>query len=217
MAGEYSQIDVLWVIRLTFQLSLGPLCFIKSFETCHFQTLSTLLSGYAMSEPLVYGVLIGQIATTFLGVHLLTSYSQEEPEGSHDDGESNSPSHPPAPQRATSSASLNLLLPTTSRLSERTPLLIPVAVSPESANLPALGGSGSYKGRLLKRTSTGDFTPHLGLSSQAGFLLMATTPPNIPPGLLSNRRERSSSRSQVPQSVDVERGGKSDGRRGTVS
>lgn len=169
--------------------------------------------------------LISQIGTTFLGVHLLTSYSQAEPHDEDDDTHDETHvSPPPAPQRATSSASLNLLLPTTSRLSERTPLLIPVTESPQTGIHTAQAGVGSpaLKGRLMKRTSTGDFTPHLGISSQAGFLLMATTPPSaVPPGLLAGRRERSASRSQLPTiasvAADMENGGKGDGRRGTIS
>lgn len=158
----------------------------------------------------------GQIATTFLGVYLLTTFSNsnsdddEEPDPDSESLDPRSSRGPPAaPQRATSSASLNLLLPSTSRLSERTPLLIPVPGSqgryPAAAALPP-ATVGSLTGRLLKRTSTGDFAPTLGLSSQAGFLLMATTPPSaVQAGAI--RRDRSGSRTWIsPPNLDEERG-----------
>ena len=153
------------------------------------------------------------MATTFLGVHILTSYSN--PDGEEDENDNND-RPPPGPQRALSSASLNLLLPTSSRLSERTPLLIPINGSTETGTLQTTPpgvlnpGSGSLKGRLLKRTSTGDFAPTLGLSSQAGFLLMATTPPSSATGMLASRRERSASRGQVPHYTEEGRGTRDD-------
>lgn len=67
----------------------------------------------------------------------------------------------------------------------------------------------------MKRTSTGEFTPTLGLSSQAGFLLMATTPPTASSAVLSARRQRSASQSQVQGYMDEERGRQ--GRRGRVA
>jgi len=143
----------------------------------------------------------------------LTSFSEPAADS---DSPSETPRAPTGPQRALSSASLNLLLPSTSRLTERTPLLIPVTETPEgtipipysalSSISPPASGSGIVKGRLLKRTSTSDFTPTLGISSQAGFLLMATTPPTAGFPSQAIRRGRSSSRSQVPVIADTEHG-----------
>ncbi|WVR07918.1 hypothetical protein IAU60_004961 [Kwoniella sp. DSM 27419] len=149
------------------------------------------------------------IATTFVGVHLLTSTPNDQDSASDDGEESDehgSPrrSLPVNPQRASSSASLNLLLPSAVG-SERTPLLAPgpVAIHPSSlregsAAVPSsivVVGSGSGRGRirLSKRTSTSEFTPTLGLGSQAGLLLMATTPPGPNLGGMG-ARGRSSSR-----------------------
>ena len=142
-----------------------------------------------------------QISTTFFGVYLLTKFSDQ---GDRTGQPESSSTHqtPTRVQRATSSASLNLLLPTTSRLptGERTPLLIPIAQSPETirqftdSTTPSSAPGTLPKLRLVKRTSTSDFTPTLGINSQAGFLLMATTPPTTSAPNLMARRDRSASR-----------------------
>ncbi|WVQ95894.1 hypothetical protein IAU59_002993 [Kwoniella sp. CBS 9459] len=69
--------------------------------------------------------------------------------------------------------------------------------SPSSATPAATVASITPTGRikLSKRTSTGEFTPTLGLGSQAGLLLMATTPPN--PHLYMAGRGRSASRTST--------------------
>ena len=134
-----------------------------------------------------------QIATTFLGVYLLTTFSDPETESSEADLSSQNPSRRKQSQRAISSASFNLLLPTSAY--EHTPLLIHtdeqrVIGTPHTA----LGAMGKL--RLMKRSSTGDFTPTLGLNSQAGFLLIATTPPSSMTAANTMRRDRSASRRQ---------------------
>ncbi|ORX37569.1 magnesium transporter NIPA-domain-containing protein [Kockovaella imperatae] len=173
------------------------------------------------------------IATTFLGVHLLTSFSEEEEEPSDestpDQSRATSPTvtYRPLPRAMPTNASLNVLLPSTSRISshsnglsaslnERTPLLVPIA-SPETlANglSPGEGGVASLgRIKLVKKTSTGDFTPTLGLSSQAGFLLMATTPPSAPlPGNFGRRASNlrrpdlEEGRGRAPSSTRIQRG-----------
>lgn len=65
---------------------------------------------------------------------------------------------------------------------EETPLLLPVTVN--NATFPR-------RIKLHKRQSNSNLTPSMG--SQAGFLLLATTPPAGAP----LRRERSTSRSNV--------------------
>ncbi|OCF39666.1 hypothetical protein I317_06521 [Kwoniella heveanensis CBS 569] len=188
------------------------------------------------------------ICTTFLGVHLLTSTSSES--GSEDDsgdlasddGESQVTAKGSIsrsqlqPQRASSSASLNLLIPT-SNSNERMPLLIPqnrnsrmplpihfdnvnpnrgqievrasntsattaygaALSSPSSVTIASVTPTPTTMGRikLSKRTSTGEFTPTLGLGSQAGLLLMATTPPNPQSSHLTTGRGRSASRTTI--------------------
>ncbi|ORY34603.1 magnesium transporter NIPA-domain-containing protein [Naematelia encephala] len=147
------------------------------------------------------------IATTFFGVHLLTS-STDESDSSDDTSIVDEP--PPirafSPQRATSSASLNLLIPAASRSTERSPLLIPTSIIPTQipghvrrvSDAPSIAPGGTFgRARLSKRTSTSDFAPTLGLNSQAGFLLMATTPPLSSAMPSAMKRERSVSRSQV--------------------
>ncbi|KAK8849813.1 hypothetical protein IAR55_005149 [Kwoniella newhampshirensis] len=179
------------------------------------------------------------IATTFLGVYLLTSSQSSAEEAINDnDADQASPttSSVPTLPRASSSRSINLLLPTAvSTANERTPLVPTPSISvrrssatPSSSNTffspPTSGGSiprpigskGSVSAalppgssltrvKLSKRTSTSDFsTPTLGLGSQAGFLLMATTPPGTGfqgrpgpgPGSGPGGRTRSSSRGQ---------------------
>jgi hypothetical protein len=105
-----------------------------------------------------------QIATTFLGVHLLTSYSSP-------------PSHRKHPSRPIRSVPSLTVLP---QVDEHTPLLVPATPRRDSVeqDVPAFSAGSLGRLRLTKRTSTGDFTPTLGISSQAGFLLMATTPPS---------------------------------------
>ncbi|RSH85232.1 hypothetical protein EHS25_005039 [Saitozyma podzolica] len=104
------------------------------------------------------------IATTFLGVHLLTSYSSP-------------PSHRKHPSRPIRSVPSLTVLP---QVDEHTPLLVPATPRRDSVeqDVPAFSAGSLGRLRLTKRTSTGDFTPTLGISSQAGFLLMATTPPS---------------------------------------
>nr|XP_018260091.1 uncharacterized protein I303_07008 [Kwoniella dejecticola CBS 10117]OBR82249.1 hypothetical protein I303_07008 [Kwoniella dejecticola CBS 10117] len=127
------------------------------------------------------------IATTFLGVHLLTSTPSENTSGG--DTDSIRSSRPTQPQRATSSASLNLLLPSSASLNgERAPLLISSPsnwqTSPNNMYTPGLGlgstptsTSTSNRVRLVRIGSNGEFSPALGIGSQAGLLLLATTPP----------------------------------------
>jgi hypothetical protein len=105
-----------------------------------------------------------QIATTFLGVHLLTSYSSP-------------PSHRKHPSRPIRSVPSLTVLP---QVDEHTPLFVPATPRRDSVeqDVPAFSAGSLGRLRLTKRTSTGDFTPTLGISSQAGFLLMATTPPS---------------------------------------
>lgn len=62
-------------------------------------------------------------------------------------------------------------------INENTPLLVPITpnANRQDGSL-STGVSPTIKGfRLLKRASLGDLTPSLG--NQAGFLLLATTPP----------------------------------------
>nr|XP_031858329.1 uncharacterized protein CI109_006300 [Kwoniella shandongensis]KAA5525401.1 hypothetical protein CI109_006300 [Kwoniella shandongensis] len=151
------------------------------------------------------------IATTFLGVHLLTSSqpSSEDENPDEADAEPADPTAPPLP-RISSSRSVNLLLPTSiSAVTERTPLVSNPSFTPalnvrRPSEIPTNTlfsppnsggvGPGTTRIRLSSRTSTTDFsTPTLGLGSQAGFLLMATTPPG--PGFFGpGRRGRSASR-----------------------
>ncbi|WVF68333.1 hypothetical protein IAT40_003098 [Kwoniella sp. CBS 6097] len=181
------------------------------------------------------------ICTTFLGVHLLTSTPPEDDseESASDGGESQATATAriPQPQRASSSASLNLLISTAS---ERAPLLVPqgpqgsnrlplpihlnqnelrpnredsgatssvgygALSSSSSATVASITPTGRIK--LSKRTSTGEFAPTLGLGSQAGLLLMATTPPN--PHSYMSGRGRSASRTtigNVPASAIAQR------------
>jgi hypothetical protein len=75
----------------------------------------------------------------------------------------------------------------------------PIGSVPMTASTTGSGGGGQVvKARLIKRSSTSDFSP-LGLGSQAGFLLLASTPPTSAGGVGSGsiRRDRSASRSQV--------------------
>ncbi|KAI9639504.1 magnesium transporter NIPA-domain-containing protein [Dioszegia hungarica] len=117
------------------------------------------------------------IGITFTGVHLLTSmHSPATP----------SPSPPP------SSTSSPQTTPTPLPRTERTPLLI--APSPHSdayhhALSPSIRGRGV---RLLKRNSTGEIHT-LGINSQAGFLLLGSTPPAT---AIASRRDRSSHRAE---------------------
>ncbi|WRT69861.1 uncharacterized protein IL334_006852 [Kwoniella shivajii] len=165
------------------------------------------------------------IATTFLGVHLLTttapssgssSSGEEEGEDNDDIGEN----RPSQPQRASSSASINLLLPTSAigsmaSTNERgTPVYI---ASPTSNEQTPLYRTGSYtssnpygstpisasKVRLVRMGSNGEFTPALGIGSQAGLLLLATTPPSHP-GILP--RQRSTSRAMTIHTSGVTSG-----------
>ncbi|GFZ48149.1 hypothetical protein JCM24511_05897 [Saitozyma sp. JCM 24511] len=71
-------------------------------------------------------------------------------------------------------------LPARRDVDEHTPLLVPATPRRDSVeqDVPAFSAGSLGRLRLIKRTSTGDFTPTLGISSQAGFLLMATTPPS---------------------------------------
>ncbi|WWC95670.1 hypothetical protein V866_002535 [Kwoniella sp. B9012] len=138
------------------------------------------------------------IATTFLGVHLLTSSPSSQDHAS-DQSETES-IHPGQPQRTSSSASLNLLLPSTasSTNGERAPLLISppttslqTPLSQANSKLPLYGTtpSGNHMVRLV-RIGSSEFSPALGIGSQAGLLLLATTPPSVG----SIGRGRSSSR-----------------------
>ncbi|WVQ66201.1 uncharacterized protein L199_004380 [Kwoniella botswanensis] len=138
------------------------------------------------------------IATTFLGVHLLTSSPSSQDHAS-DQSETES-IHPGQPKRASSSASLNLLLPSTasSTNGERAPLLISspstslqTPLSQANSKIPLYGTtpSGNHMVRLV-RIGSSEFSPALGIGSQAGLLLLATTPPSVG----SIGRGRSSSR-----------------------
>ncbi|OCF62067.1 hypothetical protein L486_01733 [Kwoniella mangroviensis CBS 10435] len=138
------------------------------------------------------------IATTFLGVHLLTSSSSSQ---DHTSDQSDTESvRPGQPQRASSSASLNLLLPSAASTSngERAPLLIsspstslqtPLSQANNKAPLYGTTPSGNHMVRLV-RIGSSEFSPALGIGSQAGLLLLATTPPSVG----SIGRGRSSSR-----------------------
>ncbi|WWC92636.1 uncharacterized protein L201_007595 [Kwoniella dendrophila CBS 6074] len=141
------------------------------------------------------------IGTTFLGVHLLTS-TPSDSESDHEDTDSiYSNIRPSQPQRASSSASLNLLLPPSSSIisssTERTPLIItspkntPLIPTTTIQRYNSNTGSGigstptsltnnnnNNKVRLVRIGSQNDFTPALGIGSQAGLLLLATTPPS---------------------------------------
>lgn len=156
-----------------------------------------------------------QIATIFLGVHLLTSttspaLTEKDEEGNQAPAEQ-SYEHVPIPY-TTSSTSLHRFF---SNTSERTPLIrsitptalpvpsasstggtatgidglprrhsdAPISRVPYSAPLVGssvyVSGTAPDKSRLTKRTSTSSFQssiPKLGLGSQAGLLLIATTP-----------------------------------------
>ncbi|EIW71448.1 hypothetical protein TREMEDRAFT_60376 [Tremella mesenterica DSM 1558] len=135
------------------------------------------------------------IGTTFLGVYLLTTVPT-----SQQLSQLSSPPSPPSQlnpiENLSSPTSHPLLLP-----NERTPLLpsssttadyippisprSPIPTLPTLPNITPVGTTGRI--RLLSRASNRDFAP-LGLNSQAGFLLLATTPPT--PGM----RARSMSR-----------------------
>ncbi|WWC73852.1 uncharacterized protein I206_107824 [Kwoniella pini CBS 10737] len=149
------------------------------------------------------------IATTFLGVHLLTSTTSSNESSNEEIEESinSNLNRPILQQRATSSASLNLLLPSSTSLnSERTPLLISSSsnwqISQQQQQqqqqsqqqntiyTPGLGTTPNNKVRLVRIGSNGEFSPALGIGSQAGLLLLATTPPTS--GIL--HRGRSSSK-----------------------
>ncbi|WVQ84801.1 hypothetical protein IAT38_006958 [Cryptococcus sp. DSM 104549] len=183
------------------------------------------------------------IATTFLGVHLLTTTSSSTPD-SDSTLDASTPTQPLLPPRASSSTSLNLLLPTTT--GERAPLLpaSPPPVSamssprapeiargyselsvgsrrgastapisfPGSGSLGASTSTGGARVRIAlgKRGSTGEFAhPKLGLGSQAGLLLLATTPPGPGPGVGMGRGRSWSRGSDV---WDEERGEAGQGR-----
>lgn len=157
-----------------------------------------------------------QIATIFLGVHLLTSTTS--PILMAKDEEGNQPpaeqpyEHVPIPY-TTSSTSLHHFF---SNASERTPLIrsitpaalpvptggisgidglprrhsdVPLSRVPSSAPVVGLSTTTPSKGtRLTKRASASSFQssiPKLGLGSQAGLLLIATTPPST--GYLATR------------------------------
>lgn len=140
-------------------------------------TIYSLSQFYLRSEcafhRAIYLQLIIQILTTFLGVHLLTSL--------------HTPSTPPTSEPSSPSRS-PFITPTSAQRSERSPLLIPAThLSPTPVQVHGL--SPNVRGRairLLKRNSSGEIHT-LGLNSQAGFLLMGSTPPSN----ASGRRDRS--------------------------
>ena len=129
-----------------------------------------------------------QIATTFIGVHLLTSYS------SPPDTDDDAPNPAPTPNNASPTASLTVHLPS---LHERTPLLIPTALgtSPSlySYSPRRLGGIDRRASsrtvregdeallprvRVVSKRGSGEFRRMpAGFGSQAGFLLLGSTPP----------------------------------------
>ncbi|KAK4689887.1 magnesium transporter, partial [Tremellales sp. Uapishka_1] len=122
------------------------------------------------------------IATTFVGVYLLTTSRSEE-----DD-------RPSPPASASDDASRPLLL----SVDEDTPLLIPISANPLAripSSLPATSPAALSRIKLAKRTSTGNLG--IGLNSQAGFLLMATTPPAtaVLGSMTAMKRDRSASKS----------------------
>nr|XP_019043715.1 hypothetical protein I302_08296 [Kwoniella bestiolae CBS 10118]OCF22645.1 hypothetical protein I302_08296 [Kwoniella bestiolae CBS 10118] len=174
------------------------------------------------------------IATTFLGVHLLTSSPSSSPSDESDTDSIHSSSRPGQPQRASSSASLNLLLPSTASTSigERAPLLIASPSSLQTQTPSSLQQNGRLQSytygtnsnatptsnnivRLVRIGSNGagEFSPALGIGSQAGLLLLATTPPS---GLGSIGRGRSTSRAMTlgtfAEAPDAERGSSREGR-----
>ncbi|WVQ77493.1 hypothetical protein IAR50_007179 [Cryptococcus sp. DSM 104548] len=161
------------------------------------------------------------IATTFFGVYLLTStpseihleLSESGSETGDQVGESEvhlNDSNGPDLTRATSSSSLNFLLPSASSTNEQAPLLISSAslytgsttaslapgIPRRHSDAPILAGAEGRsftgipatprKARLTKRTSTSEFMsiPKL-VGSQAGVLLLATTPPPNGPAYLA--------------------------------
>jgi hypothetical protein len=132
-------------------------------------------------------MLIDQIATTFLGVHLLTSYSNPRQE---EEDEFDSDSETPRQQEL----ELN---------DEHTPLLFPVSANTRDQN-PLLRRTTSNalppQIRVIRKTSNADLTSTLGINTQAGFLLMATTPP---PGSHMNRPRQDG---RTRSNRDLERG-----------
>ena len=172
---------------------IGSAVLYQEFRDIAFSRFVNFAFGVRQSSHWISLTEILQIATTFLGVHLLTSLSQSDSDSDDDsdpEPSSSTPNRPHPPQRTISSASQSLLLPLSAY--ERTPLLSTSAKrrpsDTPSTTSPILG-----KVRLVKRSSTNDFTSGL---SQAGFLLMATTPPTGPAMAGTVRRDRSVSRGQ---------------------
>lgn len=145
-----------------------------------------------------------QIATTFLGVHLLTSYTSSPDEQNHDEDEDDDDGEDDT--RATSRQTLASLANT-----ERTPLLVPIANNPREGQHPLLrriSGTPSTaqippQVRVIRKSSNADLTSTLGINTQAGFLLMATTPPA---GSSFGSRTRAPSRGPRTGGRDEERG-----------
>jgi len=107
-----------------------------------------------------------KIATTFLGVHLLTSYQNTRHED-EEDLDSQIEATPGQGPIHLDDEQTPLLLPINPR--DQT-LLRRISGTPSTAALPP-------QIRVIRKSSNADLTSTLGINTQAGFLLMATTPP----------------------------------------
>ena len=109
-----------------------------------------------------------KIATTFLGVHLLTSYQNtRHEEEDEEDSISQVEATPGQGAIHLDDEQTPLLLPINPR--DQT-LLRRISGTPSAAALPP-------QIRVIRKSSKADLTSTLGINTQAGFLLMATTPP----------------------------------------
>jgi hypothetical protein len=133
-----------------------------------------------------------QIATTFLGVHLLTSYQNPPEEQEGDETDSQTRSTPRQQPILLDDEQTPLLVPVTPR--DQNPLLRRISGTPSSSAVPP-------QIRVIRKTSNADLTSTLGINTQAGFLLMATTPPA---GSSFGTRAKLENRSRSGR--DVERG-----------
>ena len=113
-----------------------------------------------------------QIATTFLGVHLLTSYSEspEEREEREDDDDDDQRTPRQTPSISLGAEQQPLLVPIPADTRAQNQLLRRISGPPSTAQVPP-------QIRVIRKASNADLTSTLGINTQAGFLLMATTPP----------------------------------------
>ena len=152
-----------------------------------------------------------------MGVHLLTSYSRSSEEQEHDqedeqgvDGDEEDNETTP---RQTTPSILATVLENDNGTSngtgnERTPLLVPIGnLGPRERNqlLRRISGTPTTaqippQVRVIRKTSNNDLTSTLGINTQAGFLLLATTPPGMGSSFGSTGHGRARAGSRGPRS-----------------